>query len=281
MGRLPLVRQAGDEMKSQDKTAAQETLASVQETLFGAAWTIKIRKEDLVKWPDDDEHLHQYRISVRVARSLVKFLKPFMRKGPQQQLEKQLKTLQDPTSRMRELDVLVPLLENEPSLQEQVRQAQLAYRAAFIENLTSSDMQQLLEQVQDSLKHPEWKKNVLANGIAPESLAARLDSRRQSCKKALAELDLDDQEAVHDLRKHAKAIRYVARELTDCLPEGSAGLGERMRLMQDKLGEWCDANVNAELITEVCGPDARDAAAGFRAEADAIMDELKAAHHRR
>ena len=45
-----------------------DTLTLVQEALFESAVTIKVRKKDLVKWPGDDEHLHQYRISVRVAR---------------------------------------------------------------------------------------------------------------------------------------------------------------------------------------------------------------------
>ena len=93
----------------------------VEEALFESAVTIKLRKKDLLKWPSDDEHLHQYRISIRVARSLVKFLKPYQQKAQNQQLKDTLKTLQDPTSRMRELDVLVPLLADYPALQERVQ----------------------------------------------------------------------------------------------------------------------------------------------------------------
>ena len=126
----------------------REQMAAV---FFEAAVTIKIRKKDLLKWPDDDEHLHQYRISVRVARSLVKFLKPYMKKEQNQQLKDQLKVLQDPTSRMRELDVLVPLLAGAPELQEQVRAVQLATRKTFIENLKTPETQATLADVENAL----------------------------------------------------------------------------------------------------------------------------------
>ena len=78
----------------------------------------KIRKKDLMKWPDDDEHLHQYRISVRVARSLVKFIKPYQKRLQNQTLKDVLKELQDPTSRMRELDVQVREAERHAALRD-------------------------------------------------------------------------------------------------------------------------------------------------------------------
>ena len=117
---------------------AWETRDKMAEALFEAACTIKIRKKDLLKWPDDDEHLHQYRISVRVARSLVKFIKPYQKRMQNQELKDLLKELQDPTSRMRELDVLVRTLADEPELQAKCREAQLAFRKEFMSALKVS-----------------------------------------------------------------------------------------------------------------------------------------------
>ena len=161
-------------MKLQDMASelvAWQTRDKVAEALFEAACTIKIRKKDLLKWPDDDEHLHQYRISVRVARSLVKFLKPYQRKEQNQLLKDQLKTLQDPTSRMRELDVLVPLLADSPALQEQVRTVQLETRKAFIQGLKAPETQEIHAIVEDGLRHMAWKKAVL-----------KLTGRCRSCR---------------------------------------------------------------------------------------------------
>ena len=263
-------------MQTVENVPALFTRNQVAEALFEAACTIKIRKKDLLKWPDDDEHLHQYRISVRVARSLVKFLKPYQRKEQNRFLKDALKTLQDPTSRMRELDVLVPMLADDPDLQELVHQVQLDTRKAFIAQLKEPETQALVDQVLDGLKHVDWKRAILNKGIDADALASRVVARRDECEKTLTIVDFDDQEAVHDLRKQAKALRYVARELAACLPAGTADVSGQMRDVQDKLGEWCDARVNAALVTEICGSAGADRAATFQAEATRIMEELKA-----
>ena len=255
---------------------ARETRDKVAEALFEAACTIKIRKKDLLKWPDDDEHLHQYRISIRVARSLVKFLKPYEQKEQHQQLKDLLKTLQDPTSRMRELDVLVPLLADSPSLQEQVRAVQLETRSRLIANLKTTEMQDIHAQVEHALKHIAWNKAVRNKGIDAEALASRIAARRDECELTLLIVNFDNQEAVHDLRKQAKALRYIARELSACLPEGAADVSGQMREVQDKLGEWCDARVNSALISEICGEAGAELSAAFHQQAIDIMEELKA-----
>lgn len=244
--------------------------------LFEAGVTIKIRKKDLMKWPDDDEHLHQYRISVRVARSLVKFIKPYQKRLQNQTLKDVLKELQDPTSRMRELDVLVPKLADEPELQAMCREAQLACRAEFMRTLKLPEIQEKLTLVEEQLKHILWKNDVHDNGIDRDALASRVDAHREYCETTLDTVDFDDQEAVHDLRKQAKALRYITRELAACLPEDAGNVSGDMRKMQDKLGEWCDARVNAALITEICGEAGAARAAAFQAEAEAIMQEMKA-----
>lgn len=256
--------------------AATATRRCVDEVLAEAAAVIKVRNKDLLKWPNDDEHLHQYRISVRVARSLVKFLKPYLDKEHSAELLVKLKTLQDPTSRMRELDVLVPLLKDEPELQERCREVQLATRKTFIANLKQPETQELIEEVRQELKHLAWRKAVRSRGIRAKELGERVSGRRDACELALITVDFDDQEAVHDLRKQAKALRYVARELQPCLPEGIADVSEDMHEVQDKLGAWCDARVNAALIAEICGEAGAERSAAFQAEAERIMQELKA-----
>ena len=205
----------------------------------------------------------------------MKFLKPYMKKEQNQQLKDQLKVLQDPTSRMRELDVLVPLLAETPELQEQVRAVQLETRKAFIQKLKTPETQAILDYVEDNLKHVAWKNGTEKNGIDAEALASRITARRDECEKTLAIVDFDDQEAVHNLRKQAKALRYVARELASCLPEGAADVSGEMHAVQDKLGEWCDARVNAALVAEICGDAGAEVSAAFQAEATAIMEELK------
>lgn len=252
-----------------------QTKEKLERELFVAAMTMQLRQKDLAKWPDDPEHLHQYRISIRVARSLVKFLKPYQKPAAYEQLAASLKELQDPTSRMRELDVLVPSLDAAPELQELCRAAQLANREAFMEGFGQDETQDKLASVQDALEHFPWNKRALVQGIDANELAKNLQKRQERCESTLATLDFDDQDTVHELRKDAKAVRYVARELGRVLPEGAGELSTRMREVQDRLGEWCDARVNAALITEICGEQGIPVAKAFQEQAEHIMLALK------
>ena len=265
----------GSIMARKASQADVETRRQIEEVLFEAACTIKLRKKDLLKWPDDDEHLHQYRISVRVARSLVKFLKPYQDASQNQRLKANLKALQDPTSRMRELDVLVPLLAGYPELQEQCRQVQLQTRGEFIAQLEQPETAAIHDAVEHDLKHLSWCKAVCEDGIDADKLAERINARKDACEQAITQVDWNNQEAVHDLRKQAKAVRYISRELNPALPCGIEAVSVQMREMQDKLGAWCDARVNAALITEICGAAGAELAAQYQAEAEAMIAEMK------
>lgn len=261
-------------MTSSKQRADRQTLTQLANALWEAAVVIKIRKKDLMKWPDDVEMLHQYRISIRVARSLVKFIKPYQKKEQNQELKIALKLLQDPTSRLRELDVLVPQLEEGSEVRALCESAQADTRAAFFDDLKADVTQATLMFVDYELREIQWKKSVADDGIDIDEIIDRIEEKRLFCEKTLATVDFDDQEAVHTLRKEAKGLRYVARELGGMLPEGSAEVSGQMRKVQDKLGEWCDARVNAALMDEICGAAGVQLAAQFRQQARDIMREL-------
>ena len=91
----------------------------------------------------------------------------------------------------------------------------------------------------------------------------------------MARVDYDDQEAVHDVRKQAKALRYVTRELAECLPDDAGSTNVRAKAVQDKLGELCDCWNNAQLLVEICGPQAVQTASRFIMRADEIVADLK------
>ena len=254
-----------------------QTVTQVEAVLFEAAVIVKIRRKDLLKWPDDIEALHQYRISIRVARSLVKFLKPYLEREWCRELLDTLKMLQDPTSRMRELDVLVPTLDEGSEVRALCERAQRDTRAAFIAGLKADESKQAHELVQQGLRSPVWRRRARRGGIDADELAGRIEAQRRLCEDMLSTVDFGDQEAVHDLRKRAKALRYVSREMDAFLPEDAGQVSGRMREVQDKLGEWCDARVNAALLLEICGEQARDLADSFQAQARGIVQELATA----
>lgn len=256
--------------------SAREVRDFTAQALADAGTAVAARREDALAQPDDVECLHQYRISVRVARSLAKFARPYMDRDLNRELGNLLKTLQDPTSRLRELDVLVPMLADTPQLQSLCALRQQQTRDMFNHGLRLADTREVTQRAVTGLSHLEWKPQVAAYGIDAVALACRIDAQRDFCERGLAKVDFDDQEAVHDLRKRAKALRYATRALKQILPEGLGNVNADMHAMQDKLGDWCDARVNAALVAEICGPAGADVSAAFQAKADAIVAELRA-----
>ena len=91
----------------------------------------------------------------------------------------------------------------------------------------------------------------------------------------MARVDYGNQDAVHDVRKQAKALRYATREFADCLPDNAGSTNVRAKAVQDKLGELCDCWNNAQLLVEICGPQAVQVASRFIVRADAIVTELE------
>ena len=91
----------------------------------------------------------------------------------------------------------------------------------------------------------------------------------------MAHVSYDDQEAVHDVRKLAKALRYVTREFAELLPDAAEDTNTRAKAVQDMLGELCDCWNNAQLVIEICGPQAVQVASRFVVRADEIVTDLK------
>lgn len=82
-----------------------QSIVDVEDALSDAAARIARCSVKLLENPDDPESLHQYRISLRIARSLLGFLAPYCKGAALRKTMRDIKKLQDPTSRLRELDM--------------------------------------------------------------------------------------------------------------------------------------------------------------------------------
>ena len=290
---MPKKRKAKAEKAKRSELATQS-----MEDAFGlAAERIGACAKELRENPDDAEALHQYRISLRVARSLVKFAKPYMAKKRCKELSERLKELQTPTSRLRELDMLVKhvgraegvsakqpmgyrsatnaaLAAEGSDVLRACRAAQAAERAAFMEGFGKKKTRKALARVQELLEDAKWGAAARKRGCRVKPLRKRVCAEQESCEIALREVDARDQAAVHDIRKRAKALRYVTRELAACLPPDSAQTSQDMKAVQDKLGDMLDARNNARLLRQICGERAEQRAAEFDRIADDIAAEL-------
>ena len=148
-------------------------------------------------------------------------------------------------------------------------------REAFIEQFGSEATQRSLKRIVKRVKELPWRKSVWQCGLEPDELVERVNEMRAAYEAEMACVDYDDQEAVHDVRKQAKALRYVTRELVDCLPDNAGSANMHAKAVQDKLGELCDCWNNAQLLVEICGPQAVQIASRFIVRADEIVTDLK------
>lgn len=252
-----------------------QTLVNVEDGLSDAVKRIERCTAQLLENPDDPESLHQYRISLRVTRSLLGFLMPYCKRGALKREMRAIKKLQDPTSRIRELDMLLAALDPQTDEAGMVRAECSEEREAFIEQFGSEATQRSLKRIVKRVKELPWRKSVWRCGLEPDELVERVNEMRAAYEAEMARVDYDDQESVHDVRKQAKALRYVTRELADCLPDNAGSTNMRAKAVQDKLGELCDCWNNAQLLVEICGPQAVQTASRFIVRANEIVTDLK------
>lgn len=252
-----------------------KTLVEIERALDKAGRRIETRMENVLANPNDAEILHQFRISLRIARSLVKFVQPYVKSGVCVDLVTELKELQNPTSRLRELDLLAEVLDASSPEHAACVEVQKEERDAFGKVITKSATQKSVRRIVNQLKDIPWRKQTENHGLSETELAARVQLMREDHEWDMSELDYNDQEAVHEVRKAAKELRYVTREFSAVLPDSTDETTEQAKAVQDKLGELCDCRTNARLVVEICGPDAIDTAVRFIMRADEIVRELE------
>ena len=154
-------------------------------------------------------------------------------------------------------------------------EVQGAEREAFNKIIAKNSTQKAVRRVADQLQNIPWRKQTENHGLGETELAARVQIMREDHEWDMSELDYNDQEAVHEVRKAAKELRYVTREFAEVLPESASEAVEQAKSVQDRLGELCDCRTNARLVVEICGPDAIDTAVRFVMRADEIVRELE------
>lgn len=234
-----------------------KTLVGIEKVVKRAGKRVRDKRVAFLSDPLDVEALHQYRISLRVARSLVQFLAPYLKEKRADAAQDALKQLARETSRLRELDVFAEQVAGrqargveEGALALKVELERNQARAGLMRSLQSGDDLRLLARVKRFCRELPWKRSVEMMGLSASELAGRLDALARECRDGLEACDFSDSEATHDLRKRSKRLRYAARELGGILGNVSQAEGRGAKEMQERLGEVCDARVNAALARE-------------------------------
>lgn len=229
-----------------------KTALVIEETIRTRAKVVEERLAAFLKDADDVETLHKLRVSIRTLRSLLAFAAPFLRKKPSKSLQRDLRFIVGETSRLREYDVLLEQVAQlalpAEELQRAIADARTRERDRVVAFMCGKEAARAFGRVREGVRRLPWKDAVKRYGIAPEDALRRFDELAGAVEEGLATVDFSDAQAVHDLRKDAKRVRYVAENFGEILGADAAEQAQRMVGVQDRLGAVCDARVNIDIV---------------------------------
>ena len=228
------------------------TLVRMERTLAKAVATAQERLDAFVSNSDDVEAIHKLRVSIRTLRSLLAFVSPWQKPMQNKACQANLKHIASETSFLRELDVLaVGAAEMEgasPDLIAFCEGRAREERARVLKALSSKRTAKLLEGLSGEISCIEWRKSVEEEGLGADEVRARFDELVLDLRAKVSSLDIADENAVHDVRKDAKRVRYDAEQFSALLGDDAVSIAEAATVHQDDLGAICDARVNIRLI---------------------------------
>lgn len=210
----------------------------------------------------DQEFLHDLRVAVRRGRTALKLAREVLPEAPRAALAVELKWLGDETTPARDLDVNIedfPALEA-AAVAEELRDDIAPFTALLVQRGEAAH-----RQLGSALRSPRFRR-LMAESLAPllpgdaagaqpttaELAHRRLDETFGRVMKRGKRIDESTpDEAVHDLRKRAKELRYTIEFFSGLLPGDEAGpLVKDLKGLQDVLGTFNDTVVQRALLLE-------------------------------
>ena len=237
---------------------------------------------------EDPERLHDFRVAVRRTRSLQRELKQVFPSRPLKRFRREFRWLQQVTGPSRDLDVYLlgfddfaaevdaeqrQGLEVMRSLLETKRASE---RVLMVDALRSERTQHVLSQWPDFLRElPDLPVGDRPDAAMPiGELAARRIKRVYGDMVRMGQAIDDDSphEALHDLRKKGKELRYLLEFFSPLFArEVTKPMVKTLKSLQDMLGRFQDREVQAAMVA-----DLHDEVAAREGSADALaaMDAL-------
>jgi CHAD domain-containing protein len=212
----------------------------------------------------DTEFLHDFRVSVRRARSLLSQMKGVLDAGTTATLQKRLKAMGAATGNVRDLDVY--LLKKaayidrvpdvlKPGVIQLFRTLQRKRRYAkdrMVRAMAGCDFTTALSDLDayvgaDPLTGPGTPNG--SRPIAELAKAVIFKRYRRIVKKGGRVSDTTPDERLHDLRIECKKLRYLLEFFTSLFPEHQMKkLVKQLKQLQDNLGDFNDLSVQQAFL---------------------------------
>ena len=210
--------------------------------------------------PYKAEYIHRFRVDMRKMRALLNFLKPFLNKDIYETFNHSLRELGKKLSPLRDLDTVIEelsmLAEVEPNLVENYAEIFRHLEKERLKLVKSQSTKKAFKEYEGILEGAE----AILNGLAfhfdsshvdnfEENLEKRYQHKINKFEKEYDKLDITNYEAVHEVRKLAKKVRYTSVGFKKVLPKSvRKEMKKRAKKAQERLGEITDTHVIIEIL---------------------------------
>jgi CHAD domain-containing protein len=208
----------------------------------------------------DIEFLHDFRVAVRRSRSVIRLLGDLLPAELAAWVTPELKWLGDLTARSRDLDVHLQELPSLAAGLTSSRPEDLAPMAVHLRRLRGSERRRLVRGLR-SARYERWRSRwrtalvewAARAGDGPtvqEISAGRLaDGYRRVLRRGARITPDSPAEALHDLRKRCKELRYLLETFAPVLDANGCRRAVReLKILQDLLGTFQDGEAQREAI---------------------------------
>lgn len=227
-------------------------------TLFSKLWTAQCEQiilcAKLVQRVEEEiEIVHQYRIAIRKARSLLVFMKPLLKVAFFNQVNDQLKEFANHFSKVREWDVLLEYYQStylehvneDKQLTEYLLDVQRKNR---LDAYSHYDVQVIVATVQTYIQ--DFEVNGFKHKAKNVSCLSFVKKRAKILRKAIEQkedrLKPNDFKRIHAYRIANKRLRYALELLNPDFDDAFDKRIKRLKAKTDQLGNRCDLYVMQE-----------------------------------
>ncbi len=225
---------------------AELTWAVYKKTILSRIDCIQERLMAFREDSADPETLHQLRVSIRTARSLLSFARPVFPFEDYRFYQDKLRTMGGRFGYVREIDVL--LEQYLASGGEVAGALATAYGKLRVQEAAKAIRYGMSVSIPNDLEDvSSW----LESFSVVEGFAAFAEERferwNQRVAKKIRKVDFTDWKKTHPIRILYKKIRYVQRAFPQLEAQASLDLAS-LKEMQDDLGMICDTHRNVDLL---------------------------------
>jgi len=213
---------------------------------------------------DDDEFLHQYRVSLRRSRAIISLLKEIFQPKQSEMLTNTLKSMMQKTNLLRDLDVYLHKMDDYYDFLEHKHHQGLARFFDDLQGKRSKAFRELKQWMKtDNYKQQCRQVKGLLEGLSQDPTEAGhipslqfgtkvIWKRAQKVLKISQALDSDSPDSkLHQLRIECKKLRYLLEYFLPLFPAKPINNQiTTLKQLQDLLGEFNDLSIQQLFLAE-------------------------------